>query len=232
MAAWEQQVKQPTAWTPLDPVELSSTNGAKLAKQPDLSVVASGPNGKTTYKFVARTDLANVTGVRLEALADERLPVKGPGRSGSGNFVLTEFRVESAPKGEPSKNRPSRCKTPRPTSARTATTSRPPSTARKPRPTTAGPFTRSPARITTAAFETKDNAGSGPGLFTVLVGSRVPRQQAHAGPVPDLGDDGPRPVTLQGLPQNITDLLAVAADKRTDAQKAELLKFYRARTAN
>jgi CHASE2 domain-containing sensor protein len=71
LAAWEQQVKQPTAWTPLDPIELSSTNNAKLEKQPDLSVLASGDNGKTTYKFVARTDLAHVTGVRLEALADD-----------------------------------------------------------------------------------------------------------------------------------------------------------------
>ena len=48
--------KQPTAWTPLDPIELSSTNNAKLEKEADLSVLASGPNGKTTYKFVARTD--------------------------------------------------------------------------------------------------------------------------------------------------------------------------------
>jgi len=37
----------------------------------------------------------------------------------------------------------------------------------------------------------------------------------------------PRPVTLDGLPKNIADILAVAADKRNDQQKAELLKYYR-----
>ncbi|MCU0983120.1 MAG: DUF1553 domain-containing protein, partial [Pirellulaceae bacterium] len=101
LAAWEQQVKQPTAWTALDPIELTSTNEAKLEKQPDLSVVAGGANGKTTYKFVARTDLANVTGVRLEALADERFPMKGPGRRRMGTRRRTGQKVARRPAKRP-----------------------------------------------------------------------------------------------------------------------------------
>ncbi|MCU0983121.1 MAG: hypothetical protein MUF25_28510 [Pirellulaceae bacterium] len=76
-------------------------------------------------------------------------------------------------------------------------------------------------------FETKDNAGSGPGLFTVWLDQEFQDNQHTLGRFRISVTTVPRPVTLQGLPQSITDLLAVAADQRTDAQKAELLKFYR-----
>ena len=79
LAAWEQKAQQPVPWTVLDPSQLSSTNGAQLARQDDLSVVATGPNGKTTYQFAARTDQANITGVKLEVLTQDSLPGKGPG---------------------------------------------------------------------------------------------------------------------------------------------------------
>jgi WD40 repeat protein/mono/diheme cytochrome c family protein len=227
LAAWEQQVKQPTAWTALDPIELTSTNEAKLEKQPDLSVVAGGANGKTTYKFVARTDLANVTGVRLEALADERFPMKGPGRSGSGNFVLTEFRVEWAPEGEPDKKSPVVLQNAQADFSQggydvaTAIDG-------KKAPTDNGWAVHPQAgQSHTAVFETKDNAGSGPGLFTVWLDQEFQDNQHTLGRFRISVTTVPRPVTLQGLPQSITDLLAVAADQRTDAQKAELLKFYR-----
>ena len=42
LAAWEQQAGQPIAWTPLDPAELTATNGAKLEKQDDLSIFVTG----------------------------------------------------------------------------------------------------------------------------------------------------------------------------------------------
>ena len=76
---------------------------AKLTQEADRSVVASGPNGKAIYVFIAENDLPNVTGLRLEALADERLPAKGPGRAPNGNFVLSQFLVEWHPLKEPKK---------------------------------------------------------------------------------------------------------------------------------
>jgi hypothetical protein len=45
---------------------------------------------------VAPADLTNVTGVKIEALSDERLPKQGPGRANDGNFVLTELKVSTA----------------------------------------------------------------------------------------------------------------------------------------
>jgi hypothetical protein len=36
-----------------------------------------------------------VTGIRLEALSSSRLPQKGPGHAGNGNFVLNEVSVSA-----------------------------------------------------------------------------------------------------------------------------------------
>ena len=35
------------------------------------------------------------------------------------------------------------------------------------------------------------------------------------------------PILLDGLPQNVTDILVVAAEQRDDKQRAELLAYYR-----
>lgn len=226
-AAWEQQVRQPIAWTPLDPIELSSTNNARLDKQPDLSVVASGPNGKTTYKFVARSELAGVTGIRLEALADDRFPMKGPGRSGSGNFVMTEFRVEWSAESEPDTTSPVGLQN---AGADFSQGSYEVATAidGQKAPTNNGwAIHPQVGRDHTAVFETKDNTGAGPGRFTVWLDQEYQDNQHTLGRFRISVTTAPRPITLQGLPQNIAELLAVAADQRSDAQKAELGKFYR-----
>ena len=38
-----------------------------------------------------------ITAIRLDVLPDDSLPAKGPGRAGNGNFVLSEFVVQSKP---------------------------------------------------------------------------------------------------------------------------------------
>jgi hypothetical protein len=47
---------------------------------------------------------APITAIRLEALADPSLPVRGPGRADNGNFVLNEFRVTAKPLDRPDAN--------------------------------------------------------------------------------------------------------------------------------
>ena len=227
LTAWEQQVKQPIAWTPLDPSELASTNNAQLERQGDLSVVANGANGKTTYKFVARTASDKITGIRLEALADDRLPLKGPGRSGSGNFVLTEFRVEWAPEAEPDKRAPVGLQNAQADFSQGGYDVATAIDGQKAAANNGWAIHPQAGQNHTAVFETKDNTGSGPGLLTVWLDQEFQDNQHSLGRFRISVTTAPRPVTLQGLPQNITDLLAVAGDQRTDAQKAELLKFYR-----
>ncbi|QDT50054.1 WD domain, G-beta repeat [Symmachiella dynata] len=100
-AAWEAREDRNTPWVALDPSTLSTTNTATLTKQEDLSVVATGTNGTGDYNVVAETPLTGIRSIRLEVLAHEGSPKKGPGRSGDGNFVLTEFEVWAAPKEKP-----------------------------------------------------------------------------------------------------------------------------------
>ena len=101
-AQWE-ATQGATAWTPLAPSEMKSAIGATFVAEPDGSILVQGNNDKDVYTITAATDLTGITGIRLEALTDARLPAQGPGRPDNGNFVLNEFRVTAAPKAEPAK---------------------------------------------------------------------------------------------------------------------------------
>lgn len=95
LANWEAAQAKGIDWTLLKPFEAKSSGGALLAQLPDSSILAGGPLPETdTYTVKVRTDLANITAFRLEALTEPGLPNSGPGRHpDSGDFVLTELQV-------------------------------------------------------------------------------------------------------------------------------------------
>ncbi|MHB1309313.1 MAG: DUF1549 domain-containing protein, partial [Limisphaerales bacterium] len=85
------------AWTRLSPAKVESVGGAELKVREDQSVLVTGKKpDKDTYTLRFTNELAAVVGLRLEALPDDSLPSKGPGRAGNGNFVLGEVlaRIE------------------------------------------------------------------------------------------------------------------------------------------
>ena len=102
---WEQQARaelasQPPVWTAVRPKRVTSSGGATLEVQDDLSVLAGGKNPKKdTYTIVLPTELSGITGVRLEALTHPSLANKSLSRA-NGNFVLTEFDVRIARSGD------------------------------------------------------------------------------------------------------------------------------------
>src|SRR5262249_10168930 len=82
-------------WTALEPIKLESTGGATLKKLDDGSVLVSGAAPeRDVYVITAKTDLKNITAVRVEALPDTSLPKGGPGRDPYGNFLLTGIELE------------------------------------------------------------------------------------------------------------------------------------------
>jgi hypothetical protein len=96
----ESQKTDAVAWTPLEPGEFRSTGGAKLTKQPDGSLLASGENPpQDSYVIKAAPPSDAITAIRLETLCDDSLPYKGPGRAVNGNFTLTEFTMTAG--GQP-----------------------------------------------------------------------------------------------------------------------------------
>jgi hypothetical protein len=105
VASWEKaqgQIKD--IWTVLDPAGFVSTGGAEPVKLSDLSVRFAGKRAeKDTYKIEAVSTLPIITAVRLEVLADDKLPQRGPGRQDNGNLHLSEFGVEAAAAAAPGK---------------------------------------------------------------------------------------------------------------------------------
>ena len=101
LAAWEKTPAAAVEWVPLGLKVVNASSGATLTRLPDRSILASGKEGTGVYTLTAETELKGITAIRLEVLADDSLPKKGPGRGKSGNFVLNEFEVRSASKAKP-----------------------------------------------------------------------------------------------------------------------------------
>ena len=98
LPAWETSLRdgRSTVWHPLHPSKVGGSMKSDFEVTADGAVFAKGKLAKGSYVIEADTDLSGITGFRLEALTDKRLPGKGPGRAQNGNFVVTEFSVLAA----------------------------------------------------------------------------------------------------------------------------------------
>ncbi len=106
MAKWEEQVKQgQPEWTVIRPtVDDISTGGQKFIPQKDGSFLCQGYTPpRSIVKLTVKTDVQNITAIRLELLTDPTLIFGGPGRSPKGINALTEFTAEAAPADDPAK---------------------------------------------------------------------------------------------------------------------------------
>lgn len=227
ISEWERQVVQPTVWTALDPIESKASNEAQLTRQEDLSILASGPNGKGTYTLAARTEQLGITGIKLEALTDDRLPNRGPGRAQNGNFVLSEFQVEWAPETQPDRKTGIRLQN---AQADYSQQNYDVTTAIDGivQPNNNG-WATSPktGEDRVAVFETQDSIGDVPGRLTVTLHQQYQDGQHSIGRFRVSVTTGPRPIRLDGLPEKIRQILTMSADQRSDDQQNELADFYR-----
>ncbi|MFO1461748.1 MAG: PSD1 and planctomycete cytochrome C domain-containing protein [Verrucomicrobiota bacterium] len=85
-------------WITSKAASATSSEGAELRIRDDASILATGKNpDRETYVIRFTNAIPQLAGLQVEALPDDSLPSKGPGRAGNGNFVLTELtvRVES-----------------------------------------------------------------------------------------------------------------------------------------
>lgn len=88
-AQWQKDAAEPPTFVTPKPSSVASANGATLTVQEDGAILASGKSPDTdTYTITLPASSSAVYGFRIEALPDESLPSKGPGRAGNGNFVL------------------------------------------------------------------------------------------------------------------------------------------------
>lgn len=89
-------------WTTLVPAKVTSRDAAILRVLQDRSVLVLGDRPeKDEYTITAGCTLTTISAIRLEVLADELLPFKGPGRQDNGNLHLSEVTIATQQSGSP-----------------------------------------------------------------------------------------------------------------------------------
>ncbi len=229
LADWEKrQASAEVEWLPLAPKVLKAGAGTILTPEPDRSIFVSGKEQKTAYTVVVETRLRGITGIRLEALADPRLPSGGPGRASNGNFVLNEFEVTAAPKADPKKAQKVTLQNPLANFSQDhfsikAVIDGDPTNGEK-------GWAVSPVLGVThwATFETAQPIDFDGGTVLTFTLHQRSTDDAHMlGRFRLSATIAPRPVGL-GLPEELRAIVATPAAERTEAQKTALLKNFRA----
>ncbi len=87
-------------WHLLVPINATSENNATMTLLDDGSILVTGDRPELdTYRVQYQTPVGEITGFRLEAIPDSRLPHYGPGRGSvmsDGTFAVTEFSVQAS----------------------------------------------------------------------------------------------------------------------------------------
>ena len=239
-ADWE---KTQIPWTPLTADSMVSVAGAKLALRADGAILVSENNPATdTYELTFSNLPPSVTAFRLEVLPDDSLPNKGPGRAGNGNFVLSEFTATLLPVAtEPQ------------TDAEEIAVLLQNATATYEQTGAAGdnPYGKwaveaaidgdakgkkwgwaimeKAGQPNFAVFETAVDLTLSEGTkLKIVMAQNLDNPQHNVGCFRLSVATSPRPIkATDAPPASLNAALAVAADQRTDTQKAELATFHR-----
>jgi hypothetical protein len=224
-AAWEQTIGRTPVWEVLQPGEMKAAAGAKLDKQADGSILVTGPNvTPETYTITFETKLKGITGIRLEALADSKLPKKGPGRAENGNFVLNEFKIEAT---KPDKSAAQKIKLQRP-QADFSQDGYPINNAVDGNPDSGWAIAPQLGKSHTAVFEAQSPFGFPEGTVITVTMLQKTVKDHNLGKFRISATTTRAPVLLQGqVPAQISKLLDVPADKRTPEQKTAIMNHYR-----
>lgn len=102
IAQWEKELlATSTQWQTATVIEQHSDGMTQFVKLDDGSLLAQGEAPeKDVYRIRIATNRRRVTGLRLDVLTDDSLPLKGPGRQGNGNLHLSEIRASVVESGE------------------------------------------------------------------------------------------------------------------------------------
>ncbi len=223
-AEWEKDLRaspstiaEPT-WAALIAEQAASEKGATLTKLDDGAILVSGSNPATdVFTINVKTKLANISGIRLEALPDESLVNKGPGRADNGNFVLTELKLVAAAQAVPLEGLKATFEQPG-----FAITN-----AVDGKNDTGWAIASDFGKTQVAVFDVK--APLNPKGEEVALTFRLEFLSPHVSHVIGkfrLSVTNASATTLRGVPDKIRSLLAIETDKRNEAQKKELAEFH------
>ena len=224
-AAWEAQQVAPV-WTTLEPAALQSSMNATFTKQPDQSVLVEGANGKGMYTITLNAPAAPITALRLELLADAKLPAGGPGRGPNGNLVLSEIKATAAPTSDPAQAKPLEFGR---ATADFGQTGYPVTSAFDGNPGSGWAIAPEFNKNHVAVFELKEPlAATAPVTLVVTLDQQF--DETHTcGKFRVAVSPSPSPAAAPSVPANIAAILAVKPEQRSPQQQAELAEFHRSR---
>ncbi len=213
-------------WVVLEPKSTSATNRSVLTRQPDGSIVVSGPKRNGVVTITVETELTGITGLRLEVLPDSRLPRNGPGRAADGNFVLNELELTAAPKADPKQAKPVRLQK---ALADYSQDTYEVEKAVDGNPDVTGngwAVGNATGTLHWATFETSQQVGAPGGTVLTFKMHHRFGNEWTLGRFRLSATRGPRPAGLS-LPEEFRAILSVAPEVRTEAQKNALLSYFR-----
>jgi hypothetical protein len=223
---WEKPYQGTVLWEEVEPTALAATSGTVLAKQGKI-ILAGGPNpDKEKASITIDTDLAGITGIRLEVLSDPSLPAKGPGRADNGNFVLNEFQLTAAAKSQPDKPQPVKLQGAKADFSQEGYNV---AAAIDGNGGTGWAVAPSFGQDHVAVFETAQDIAHPGGTRLVVTLDQQFGGKHTIGRFRLALTRSPRPLRLkEELPRPIAEIVHTPADKRTDAQRKALLEHFRA----
>jgi mono/diheme cytochrome c family protein len=230
LAEWEQTPAAAdatrTPWIVLDLANLKSHGGATLARQDDGSILVSGTSPDTDwFTFSAKTQVKNIAAIRIEALADESLPQGGPGRSPTGGFVLTDFKVRAKAVGEPAAESIKLHE-----AKATHAAKNQPASAAIDEKEASGWGSEEPGKSQAAVFTLETPLTNEQGTtLSCQLDCKKPKQQAIGRlriSVCTAHSEAPLEVEM-GTPESVRSILSAAADKRSAKDTASLIAWYR-----
>jgi len=227
--AWENEVAAKAAhWSVAEPVESVSANHATFVRLDDGSLLLKGDIPNTdTYDVKFRTDLNNITAIRIEALPHPSLPNGGPGRgvimSAGGDFLLSEIAASAAPWLDPGAATPVALQN---ASEDFAANGRSASMALDGKLDTGWSIKDREGRAHAAVFEFAGPAGFDGGTLLHLTLDQFYVHQHTIGRFRVSVTSDPLPVRASGVPAEIEDILVTPKSRRTEEQKETLERYY------
>ena len=225
---WEAR-QHSAKWKTLEVVEVKSAEGATLTKQEEGSILVSGLNpANDTYTVVAKSDLRYITGIRLDVLPDRQLSKRGPGRSESGNFILSHIDITAAPIDGSSESTTIRFKT---ATADFTQAQYSPSKliAGNSDPKSGWAISPNFGKAHQVVLEAAENIGFEGGTKLTISLAHLSKEFPHhtIGRFRLSVTDSQRPVRASMLPENIVAALTVPRDERSEQQNKALATYYR-----
>jgi len=203
-------------------INVKSKAGTELKLLSDGSYLAARKNPDADdVTITAKSDLERIAGFRLEVLAHDSLGGGGPGRTDKGNFVLGEFQAFAAPSNEFKKDYRLKLKH---AEADYNQNGFAPAAAIDDNEKTGWAVGGKTGQDHQLMIFTAQPIETGSTPWLQLVFNQNYGGHHTIGRFRVMAITGNDP--LLGIPQDVRDVLAVAADKRSDEQRAALEEYY------